>query len=310
MSGGEPNQQVVAWGAALVGRGATITREGAGWDHVAWRITGTDGQPWILRTVIDGDDTDLPAYVRREVAVMQLARTVLGELVADAVVIDEASGAMAYPRLAGVSLQELLVAGDVPAGQLERLAAEIGGIVGALGRLDPAAVTEPLPVDDGLPAWFAELPEHVATIEPLLDAGERAAIDRFLTTAPPSAVRTDELLLTHNDLGAEHVLVDPASRSITGVIDWSDAARADQAAEVGRLLRDLGTDHLGAVLDGMGAAGAGREALVERGWCYARCLVLEDLAYALEHRPDLVAFELASLRRLFGPVVSTARTIG
>ena len=33
----------------------------------------------------------------------------------------------------------------------------------------------------------------------------------------------------------------------------------------------------------------------ERAWWYARCLVVEDLAYAVRRRPDLVAVELASL---------------
>jgi aminoglycoside phosphotransferase (APT) family kinase protein len=37
--------------------------------------------------------------------------------------------------------------------------------------------------------------------------------------------------LVHNDLAAEHVLCDPATGSIAGVIDWSDAAIGDVAAD-------------------------------------------------------------------------------
>ena len=104
-------------------------------------------------------------------------------------------------------------------------------------------------------------------------------------------------MLQHNDLGAEHVIVDDGA--ISGIIDWSDAAITDPASELGRLLRDLGEAALPHVLDGYGAAGAERAALTARAWCYARCLIVEDLAYAVEHRPDLVAFELANLDRLF-----------
>jgi hypothetical protein len=230
---------------------------------------------------------------------MQLARTVLGDLVADARLLDAPLGCMIHPRVPGTPLQDLLVAGAVPTGELDRLAREIGAVARAIGTLDvPAEVA----TDDGLPAWFVELPDIVATIAHLLSARQRAAVDRFLGTPPPPDPDPADLRLAHNDLGAEHILVDPAGWTITGIIDWSDAARADVAAELGRLVRDLGAAHADSVIDGMGVSGPDRGALVARGWCYARCLVLEDLAYAARHRPDLVAFERASLAALFADV--------
>ena len=285
--------------AGLVGPDAVATREGAGWDHVAWRVVGADGRPWIVRWGIEGDRDELATEVRREVAVMQAVREVLGELVADAVVLDEDIGCLAHPRVPGTPLQELLAAGRVPASELDRLAGEIGALIATIGRV---AAPELVVVEPGLPAWIAGLPEFVPVIEHLVPAGEGAAIDRFLATPPPPDPPPADLLLAHNDLGAEHVLVDPGTLAITGIIDWSDAARADQAAELGRLLRDLGPDRLDAVLDGMGATTAERPGLVARGWCYARCLVLEDLAYAVRRRPDLVAMERASLTALFATV--------
>ena len=98
--------------ADLVGPDAVVTREGAGWDHEAWRVVGRDGRPWIVRWGIEGDADELAAEVRREVAVMHAARAVLGDLVADAVVVDEARGCLAYPRVPGTPLQDLLVAGS------------------------------------------------------------------------------------------------------------------------------------------------------------------------------------------------------
>jgi aminoglycoside phosphotransferase (APT) family kinase protein len=285
--------------ADLVGPGATVSREGAGWDHVAWRVVGADGIAWIVRGPATDDGGDPAADVHREVAVMQAARTVLGDLVADAIVLDASVGCLAHVRVPGVPLQGLLAAGRVPVSSLDRLGQEIGGIIATIGGLPaPGGVT----AEDGLAAWFAELPAFVATVDRLLSPGERAAVARFLVTPPPVDPDPGDLRLAHNDLGAEHVLVDPDTLAITGIIDWSDAARADQAAEVGRLVRDLGGDHADAVLDGMGASGADRAGLDARGWCYARCLVLEDLAYAVRHRPDLVVFERASLAALFAGV--------
>ncbi len=289
-------EEVARLAADLVGPGATVTREGAGWDHVAWRVVGADGVPWIVRAAVEGQPDELAAEVHREVAVMQLARLVLGDLVGDAVVLDAPRGCLAHPRLPGTPLQDLLVTGRVPATELDRLAREIGVIIGEIARLVPPAGVV---TDDGLPAWFAGLPELVAQVEHLLTPGERAAVGRFLASSPPPEPWPDDLPLAHNDLGAEHVLVDPGTLAVTGVIDWSDAARADLAAELGRLARDLGGEHLDAVLDGMAVAAADRPALTARAWCYARCLVVEDLADAVRRRPDLIAFERASLAVLF-----------
>jgi hypothetical protein len=285
--------------ADLVGPGAVVQHEGAGWDHTAWRVTSTDGRAWIVRAATAPGAADPAGDVRREVAVMQLARTVLGDLVADARVLDPALGCMVHARVPGTALQDLLVTGAVPAAELDRLAREIGGIVAAIGTLEPPP---DVTTDDGLPTWFAALPDVVATVAHLLSPDARDAVDRFLATPPPPEPPPSDLRFTHNDLGAEHVLVEPATWTITGVIDWSDAARADAAAELGRLLRDLGIDRADAVLDGMGETGFDRDELLARGRCYARCLVLEDLAHAVRHRPDLVAFERASLAAVFADI--------
>jgi aminoglycoside phosphotransferase (APT) family kinase protein len=78
-------------------------------------------------------------------------------------------------------------------------------------------------------------------------------------------------VFSHNDLGIEHVLVDPAGWAVTGVIDWSDAALVDPAVDVGLLYRDLGPPALALV--------GGPDA--ERAVFYARCAMLEDLAYGV-----------------------------
>jgi aminoglycoside phosphotransferase (APT) family kinase protein len=42
-------------------------------------------------------------------------------------------------------------------------------------------------------------------------------------------------VFSHNDLGIEHVLIDPGTWTVTGIIDWSDAAIVDPAIDFGLL---------------------------------------------------------------------------
>jgi aminoglycoside phosphotransferase (APT) family kinase protein len=270
-----------------------VEREGSGWDHDAWRVDTADG-PWIVRVAKHGTPAERVRDVRREVAVMQLVRSRLGGWAADAVVVGDEC--LAYRRVPGVPLQDLLARGAIAPAATATIAHQLGGLIRAIAELDPADAGETIEQDsDGLAVWIAELPPRVATIEHLLTPAARAAVDRFVAAGAPA--EPADLVLAHNDLGAEHVIVDGGV--ISGIVDWSDAAVTDPASDVGRLLRDLGADLLPHVLDGLGTAARGDATLVERAWCYARCLIVEDLEYAVERRPDLVAFELANLHRLY-----------
>lgn len=112
-----------------------------------------------------------------------------------------------------------------------------------------------------------------------IPAAHRDAVGAFLEEAPPPAAPRAALVLCHDDLGIEHVLVDDAG-AVTGVIDWSDAAVADPAGDLGRIHRDLGP-------------------AVFR----ARCGALEDLAYGLdEDRPAHMAKVSTALPWLFPPL--------
>lgn len=56
------------------------------------------------------------------------------------------------------------------------------------------------------------------------DAGE--PVEAFLYASPPGGGYA--LVFSHNGLGIEHVLVDPVTWRVTGVIDWGDAALKGQ----------------------------------------------------------------------------------
>ncbi len=100
-------------------------------------------------------------------------------------------------------------------------------------------------------------------------------------SAPPPSDRHG-LVFSHNDLGIEHVLVDPVTWAVTGIIDWSDAAVTDPAYDFGLLYRDLGPAALDLALREYGTGVHDADAIKARVGFYARCSVLEDMAYGLQ----------------------------
>ena len=103
----------------------------------------------------------------------------------------------------------------------------------------------------------------------------RPRIEPFLATTPPSGQH--EVVFSHNDLGIEHVLVDLDTAAVTGILDWTDAALVDPAYDFGLLQRDLGPAALESALANFPADQ--RDAIRVRAEFYARCSVLEDLAW-------------------------------
>lgn len=126
-----------------------------------------------------------------------------------------------------------------------------------------------------------------------MPAKARRLIEDFLGRTPPAEPRA--LAFCHNDLGAEHVLVDAKAGTITGIIDWTDAALTDPARDLGLVYRDLGPE-------------ACRLALAhyechfdefdrERAVFYARCKLIEDLAHGLGS-PGAERYAAAALSHL------------
>jgi aminoglycoside phosphotransferase (APT) family kinase protein len=69
----------------------------------------------------------------------------------------------------------------------------------------------------------------------------------FLLAAPMPAP-VSAFSLVHNDLAAEHVLVDAPTQGVTGVIDWSDAAIGDRAIDFAGIFHWGGAPFLDDVL--------------------------------------------------------------
>jgi aminoglycoside phosphotransferase (APT) family kinase protein len=48
--------------------------------------------------------------------------------------------------------------------------------------------------------------------------------------------------LVHNDIKGEHILVDPQSGRITGILDWADAGIGNPAVDIAGLVLTVGND--------------------------------------------------------------------
>lgn len=150
-----------------------------------------------------------------------------------------------------------------------------------------------------LEEWRAEARASFAAVRQTIPPERMRGIEAFLLPPVPADAYTPTF--AHNDLGIEHILVDTASRRITGIIDWSDAAIADPARDLGTLYRDLGDETLDAVLDHYRSGTNDPGALRERAVFYGRCAVFEDLEYGLRTGRDAYRHKsLAALGRLFG----------
>jgi aminoglycoside phosphotransferase (APT) family kinase protein len=120
-----------------------------------------------------------------------------------------------------------------------RLAPALGEFMGGL-HLAPLEKMEKLVERDSYPlsAWLEDAERDYGQIAEHIPAALRRLIEEFLGHAWP-AERSVEAFC-HNDLGAEHVLVNAEANDVTGIIDWTDVAIADPARDLALVFRDLG----------------------------------------------------------------------
>lgn len=81
--------------------------------------------------------------------------------------------------------------------------------------------------------------------------------------------------LVHNDLWAEHVLIDERSGSVSGVIDWGDAVVSDPAVDFACLFAWYGECWLGCVLDSY--PGRRDSQIIVRARYLAACLAIHSI---------------------------------
>ena len=267
---------------------------GRGLDHVAVLVGGDV----VLRVALEPDPAARAAGVRCEAALLRAVAAVAPVAVPVPTAVAPADGWLAHPLLPGAPLAE--AAPETRARWAAATGAALGRLMAAVAALTPTAAADGLAeVDDAPPAeWLAEARRLHPRVAGRVPPAHGPAVAAFLRAAPPPPAAPGELVLCHDDLGIEHVLVDERG-AVTGVIDWSDAAVADPAGDLGRILRDLGPAALDAALAAFPSPD--REATRTRALFRARCGAVEDMAYGLDaDRPAYVARSVTALGWLSG----------
>ncbi|WP_285785681.1 phosphotransferase [Microbispora sp. NBRC 16548] len=231
------------------------------------------GDPALRGDSARPGDTALRAEaVRREAALLAAVSELSPLPVPQLIFVDEEAGVLAYRKLPGRPLNLH------PVREPARLAGPLSDFLSRLHaapveRMEAFVPRDTYPMSELLEEAEGHYRDIVAHVPPTA----RRMVEDFLGTAAPAGPGV--LTFCHNDLGSEHLLVDVEASAVTGVIDWTDAAIADPAYDLALVYRDLGPEVYGGTL----AHYQGRhdDADHERVLFYARCALLEDVAYGL-----------------------------
>jgi aminoglycoside phosphotransferase (APT) family kinase protein len=257
---------------------------GEGLDNTAYEANGE----LIVRISKESDTLRRAESTRREADSLAAVAEYSTLPVPEPVFSDPEAGAIVYHRLPGVALM------NRPAADPARLAPALGRFLGCLHRTSPEEVEHLVERDAyPLPAWLRDAERDYGEIAERVPAADRSLVEDFLGRTPPEGPRVEAFC--HKDLGAEHVLVDARSGEITGIIDWTDAAITDPARDLALIYRDLGPEVFERTLDHY--EGFFGEADRERTVFYARCKLIEDVAYGFG-TPGARRYAEAGLSRL------------
>ena len=241
---------------------------GEGLENAAFEVDGE----LVVRKSKEADPILRADAIRREAHLLAAVARISTLPVPEPAFADPEAGFIAYRRLPGRPLM------DHPAAEPVRLAPALGRFLGRLHQI-PSEDVERLVVRDAYPlaSWLRDAEEDYRGISGRLPAKARRQIEGFLGRTPPAEPRTEAFC--HNDLGAEHVLVDAGAGKITGIIDWTDAAITDPARDLALVYRDLGPEACRLTLAHYESSFDHADR--ERAIFYARCKLVEDLAYGL-----------------------------
>ena len=118
-------------------------------------------------------------------------------------------------------------------------------------------------------------------VYPLLEDGIRRMVSRlFDAFFGDEANFRWQAVLTHADLGAEHILCDPERAVISGIIDWGEVAVGDPALDFAGLYYDIGPEFTRAVLSNYDCDvdASFRNRMI----FYSRLIPLHEMLYGIE----------------------------
>ena len=244
----------------------SVSKLSEGLENAAYEVNGE----LILRKSKEADLAIRGESTRREADLLAVLSGLSTLPVPEPIFADVEAGVIAYFKLPGLPLMEY------PVAEPARLAAPLGGFLSHLHQAPVEKMEELVPRDTYPPtAWREDAERDYREIAEHVPRAAQRLVEDFLRRTPPAEPHA--VAFCHNDLGAEHVLVDVEANAVTGIIDWTDAAIADPVRDLALIYRDLGPE----VFDLTLAHYDGRfdNADRERAVFYARFKLLEDIAY-------------------------------
>jgi aminoglycoside phosphotransferase (APT) family kinase protein len=246
----------------------SVAGMGEGLDNIAYEVNGE----LIVRKSKEADPVTRSESTRREADLLVVITELSTLPVPQPIFVDVDAGAFAYAKLPGLPLI------DHPVNEPALLAPALGRFLSGLHRvalkeIEKLVGRDPYP----LSAWREGVERDYRQIAERVPAAARRSVEDFLGRVPPTEAQP--AVFCHNDLGAEHVLVDVGTSAVTGIIDWTDAAITDPARDLAPIYRDLGPEIFDLTLAHY--SGHFDDADRDRAVFYARCKLLEDVAYGL-----------------------------
>jgi aminoglycoside phosphotransferase (APT) family kinase protein len=254
-------------------RAESVTLLGSGADNLAYEVNGE----LIVRFSREPDPVRRAERIQRESDLLGYLASISPVAIPLPLVTAADAGCLVYRKLPGTILLDMPQTSDAVA---PLIAAQLADLLTVLHAVPINEVSRFVDEDiDSLEQWRDEAAELLGQVAANLPGGFLNRIEAFFAEPLPTSRCT--AVLSHNDLGIEHVLVDPDAGAVTGVIDWSDAAIVDPAYDIGLLYRDLGPAVLQELLGRYRNANDDLDAIGRRAVFYARCSVLEDLDYGV-----------------------------
>lgn len=273
--------------------GGEVCRLGAGWDHDLFSV----GAEWILRFPKRAERV---AWLTREIEIMTIAAETLGSSIPRFERIGKPSELFPYPFVAYRQLSGV-GADRTSADDLTVLAEDVGRLLARLHRIDARRIPPP-PAGWGPQPWSglrADLLAVAEVVRPRLGLDMLAAAEPYLAGRIPEPAQDGPRRFIHNDVCPDHLIVDPHTGRLVGLIDFTDAI-------VGEV-----------VLDFVGLIGIGGYRFIDQvAGCYdlplgssfdtklqwlARTLTLTWLAEAATHDPDDIPKHLLWVAHAFTP---------
>jgi aminoglycoside phosphotransferase (APT) family kinase protein len=268
----------------------SVRRLPGGWDFLTLEVN----RRWVFRFPVRPESEE---QIRREFALLPLIASQVRVPVPEYRFRKEPSGIFrhrfgGYSKLGGIRVDRA----GLSARALRRAGTELGASmteVHGLSRERAVAAGVPYRDSNGvrrtLRRWSVRV---LAEVRPLLDPADRTYLDVLLEAAARRELYSFRTVISHQDLLPVHVLVDPRTGALSGLIDWGDSGFGDPALDFAGL-GDI--PHLGPAMY-RAYRGTIDPGFLERADAYRRLAPCHAILYARATR-DPVRRD-RSLRRL------------